>query len=135
MGLTLSTSDTHQFRPVRSSGLAVEDTDDGFVDGRKKEERSYSSSGGMKGLFSIASSVSSLSEDEEVEEPSKLLRIQTASSRSSSSLNDVHAVLKILDDEAMDDESRIEKAREMIALALLEVEGVPVVSMPIFREY
>lgn len=126
-GIGLSALEANNYKPTKSSGLAV-----GRDDTKKKpSEEEEEDDSEMHAIMTKALSLGSTSEDEEYD-PSAYLHVHTMSSRSSmssaSASQSVQVVLNLLDDEELDDEERIERVRFTLAARLNEIEGAPVVS-------
>lgn len=127
-GIGLTISDANQYKPTKSSGLAVGGNGEKKYNSDEEDEDDLE----MKAVMSRAISLDSASEDEEYD-PSTFLHVQTMSTRSSlsssSASQSVQVVLNLLDDEELDDEERIERVRFTLAARLSEIEGGPVVSL------
>ena len=136
VGLSASGGETNNYKPTKSSGLAVEgDKEDAEEDGEGKFDDDVASNidPDVQAAITSAASISSASEDDEYD-PSSFLGIQTTPSRppshsTSSTMHSVQAIMRILDDKSLDDEERIDRVRNALADRLGEFEGGQVVSI------
>lgn len=132
----LSTNDVNNYKPTKSSGLAVED-------GRNQEEEVIElkiddddeldeKEAAIPAAVTKTVFLGSASDADDDIDPSTFLRIHTTPSKSlqshTSTLQSVQVILNLLDDESLDDEERIERVRFTLAARLNEVEGAPTVS-------
>jgi hypothetical protein len=127
-GIGLSTTEANNYKPTKSSGLAV----GGDESKKRVSDEDEEDDSEMQASISKALSLDSASEDEEYD-PAAFLHVQTFSNRSSlssvSASQSAQVVLHLLDDEELDDEERIERVRFTLAARLTEIEGAPVVSL------
>lgn len=134
--LGLASNDINNYKPTKSSGLAVEDggnqeeefTELQIKDGDNVDEMAAIPAAVTKTVF-----LGSASDADDDADPSTFLRIHTTPSKSVqssiSTFQSVQVILNLLDDEDLDDEDRIEQVRFTLAARLHEVEGAPTVSI------
>jgi hypothetical protein len=140
LGLSTGVSEANNYKPTKSSGLAVEgsrgevdsDIGNGNGIGNSVEEGIDAD---IQADITKAASISSASEDDEYD-PARFLRIHTTPSRGSygsvTIAQNVQAILNLLDDADLDDEEKIDQVRIALSKRISDAEGSQVVSMRYF---